>query len=174
MPLLISVVPSIGSTATSTSGPGAVAHGLAVVEHRRVVLLALADHHDAAHRYRIDQHAHRVDGGAVAALLVAPADPPAGGHRGRLGDADQVERQVAVEILRLAGGTGHRPILADRRLERSFGWTRTSCMRLPACDRPGANPKMGTVTSSPRPDESGRHAPRRPDSTDPDLAPLRR
>jgi hypothetical protein len=31
---------------------------------------------------------------------------------------------------------------------------------------------MGTVTSSPRPDESGRHAPRRPDSTDPDLAPL--
>jgi len=45
-------------------------------------------------------------------------------------------------------------------------------MRLPACDRPGANPKMGTVTSSPRPDESGRHAPRRPDSTDPDLAPL--
>ena len=31
---------------------------------------------------------------------------------------------------------------------------------------------MGLVTSSPRPDESGRHAPRRPDSTDPDLAPL--
>jgi hypothetical protein len=28
------------------------------------------------------------------------------------------------------------------------------------------------VTSSPGPDESGRHAPRRPDSTDPDLAPL--
>ena len=31
---------------------------------------------------------------------------------------------------------------------------------------------MGLVTSSPGPDESGRHAPRRPDSTDPDLAPL--
>jgi hypothetical protein len=31
---------------------------------------------------------------------------------------------------------------------------------------------MGSVTSSPGPDESGRHAPRRPDSTDPDLAPL--
>jgi hypothetical protein len=30
----------------------------------------------------------------------------------------------------------------------------------------------GLVTSSPGPDESGRHAPRRPDSTDPDLAPL--
>ncbi|GIJ53521.1 DUF4245 domain-containing protein [Virgisporangium aurantiacum] len=28
------------------------------------------------------------------------------------------------------------------------------------------------MTSSPGPDESGRHAPRRPDSTDPDLAPL--
>jgi hypothetical protein len=31
---------------------------------------------------------------------------------------------------------------------------------------------MGAVTSSPGPDEAGRHAPRRPDSTDPDLAPL--
>jgi hypothetical protein len=31
---------------------------------------------------------------------------------------------------------------------------------------------MGSVTSSPGPDESGRHAPRRPDSTDPDLQPL--
>jgi hypothetical protein len=31
---------------------------------------------------------------------------------------------------------------------------------------------MGCVTSSHGPDESGRHAPRRPDSTDPDLAPL--
>jgi hypothetical protein len=35
-----------------------------------------------------------------------------------------------------------------------------------------SEPQDGTVTSSPRPDESGRHAPRRPDSTDPDLAPL--
>jgi Protein of unknown function (DUF4245) len=45
-------------------------------------------------------------------------------------------------------------------------------VRLPACMPSLTNPKMGTVTSSPRPDESGMHAPRRPDSTDPDLAPL--
>ena len=43
-----------------------------------------------------DQHAHRVDGDAVGAVLVALADPATGGHRGRLGDADQLERQVAV------------------------------------------------------------------------------
>jgi hypothetical protein len=41
-----------------------------------------------------------------------------------------------------------------------------------ACDFRAAFTKMGTVTSSPRPDEPGPHAPRRPDSTDPDLAPV--
>ena len=100
MPLLISVVPSIGSTATSTSGPPCpVADPLAVEEHRRVVLLALADDHGAPHRQRVDQLAHGVDGGAVAALLVAAADPAAGGHGGRLGHPDQFQRQVPVEIL---------------------------------------------------------------------------
>ena len=53
-----------------------------------------------AHRHRVDQLAHGVDGGAVAALLVAAADPAAGGHRRGLGDPDQVQGQVAVEILR--------------------------------------------------------------------------
>ncbi len=52
MPLLISVVPSTGSTAMSQSGPVAVADLFTVVEHRGVVLLALADDHDAAHRHR--------------------------------------------------------------------------------------------------------------------------
>ena len=75
MPLAISVVPSIGSTATSHSGPLAVADLLAVEQHGRVVLLALADHDDAAHGDGVDQLAHRVDRGAVAAVLVAPADP---------------------------------------------------------------------------------------------------
>ena len=73
-----------------------VADLLAVVEHRRVVLLALADDDDALHAHRADQRAHRVDRGAVAAVLVAAADPPARGHRGRLGDPHQLEGQVAV------------------------------------------------------------------------------
>ena len=105
MPLAISVVPSIGSTATSHSGPLPVADLLAVVEHRRLVLLALADDDDAAHADGADQRAHGVDGGAVAAVLVAAADPAAGGHGGGLGDADQLEGEVAV---------GRRPVGAER------------------------------------------------------------
>ncbi len=73
-----------------------VADLLAVVEHRRLVLLALADDDDALHAHRADQGAHRVDRGAVAAVLVAAADPPARGHRRRLGDPHQLEGQVAV------------------------------------------------------------------------------
>ena len=96
MPLLIRVVPSTGSTAKSQSGSVAVADLFAVVEHRGVVLLALADDHDAAHRHRVDQLAHGVDGGAVAALLVAAADPAAGGHGAGLGDPDEFEGEVAV------------------------------------------------------------------------------
>ena len=86
-PSAISVVPSIGSTATSQSGPSPLpAHLFAVVEHRRLVLLALADHDDAAHRHRREQLAHRVDRRAVAAVLVTAADPATGGQRRGLGD----------------------------------------------------------------------------------------
>ena len=84
-------------------GAVAVAHLLAVVEHRGVVLLALADHHDAAHRHRVDQLAHGVDGRAVAALLVAAADPAARRHRARLGHPDQFQGQVAVGGFAAAG-----------------------------------------------------------------------
>ncbi len=77
----------------------AVADLFAVVEHRRVVLLALADDDDAAHRHRVDQLAHRVDRGAVAALLVAASHPAAGGHRAGLGDPHQLQGQVAVRGL---------------------------------------------------------------------------
>ena len=76
----------------------AVADLLAVEEHRRLVLLALADHDDAVHRDRVDQQPHRVDGGAVGRLLVAAADPARGGQRGGLGHADELEREVAVGL----------------------------------------------------------------------------
>ena len=74
-PSAVRLVPSIGSTATSTIGVAAVADVLAVVEHRRFVLLALADDDDAVHRDGGQDGAHRVDGRAVGTELVAAADP---------------------------------------------------------------------------------------------------
>src|SRR5581483_10557208 len=50
----------------------------AVVEHRRLVLLALADHDDAAHADAVEHEADRVDGRLVGALLVAAPDPARG------------------------------------------------------------------------------------------------
>ena len=111
MPRAQSVVPSSGSTAMSTCGRAAVADLLAVEEHRRFVLLALADHDDAVHRDRVEHEAHRVDGGAVGGQLVAAADPAGGGERRRLGDPDQLQREVAVG-LRLA----RSPSIGARRL----------------------------------------------------------
>ena len=96
MPRAVSVVPSSGSTAMSTSGARAVADPLAVEEHRRLVLLALADHDDAVHVDAVEHVAHRVDRGGVGRLLVAAADQPRGAERRRLGHADQLEREVAV------------------------------------------------------------------------------
>ena len=98
MPRAQSVVPSSGSTAMSTDRRAAVADLLAVEEHRRFVLLALADHDDAVHRDRVEDEAHRVDGGAVGGDLVAAADPAGGGQRRGLGDPDQLQRQVAVGL----------------------------------------------------------------------------
>ena len=80
----------------------AVADLLAVVEHRRLVLLALADDDGAVHRDRVEDVAHRVDGGLVGGDLVAAADPAGRGEGGGLGDADELEREVAVGL----GGWG--------------------------------------------------------------------
>ena len=77
-------------------GPFAVPDLLAVVEHRRLVLLPLADHDDAAHRDAVENETHRVDRGLVCLLLVAAADPARRGHRRGLGDADELHRDVAV------------------------------------------------------------------------------
>ncbi len=77
-------------------GSGAVADLLAVVEHRRVVLLALADDHGAVHADGRDQHPHGVDRHPVGAVLVAAAHPAAGGHGSGLGDPHELQGQVAV------------------------------------------------------------------------------
>ena len=57
--------------------PGAGAEVLAGVQHRGVVLLALADDDDAAHRDGAEHRPHRVDRGAVDLVLVAAAEEPA-------------------------------------------------------------------------------------------------
>ena len=69
--------------------PLAVADLLAVVEHGRFVLLALADDHDAREQRRGERAAHRLDGRAVDRVLVAEADEPSGGDRRRLRRADE-------------------------------------------------------------------------------------
>ena len=76
----------------------AVADPLAVVEHRRLVLLALADDDDAVHRHGVEDRAHGVDGRAVGAVLVPSAHPPGRGHRRGLGDPDELEGEVAIGL----------------------------------------------------------------------------
>ena len=95
-PLAAIVVPSSGSRAMSILGPLPGADLLADVEHRRLVALALADHHGAVDVEHVERLAHRVDGGLVGGLLVAVADQPGAGEGRGLGHADGVQRQVAV------------------------------------------------------------------------------
>ena len=102
----------------------AVADVLAVVEHRGVVLLALADDDDAVHRDGAEDRPHRRHGGPVGAVLVAPADPARGGQGRRLGDADQLHGEVAV---RSARGRRHGrsvPVAAG-----GAGWRWSACAR---------------------------------------------
>ena len=74
----------------------AVADALAVGEHRRLVLLALADDDDAVHADACRARVHAVHGGLVGGDLVAAADPARGLHRRGLGHAHELEREVAV------------------------------------------------------------------------------
>ena len=80
-------------------GVGAVADDFAVVEHRRFVLLALADYDDAFHGDALQRVAHGVDRGLVDQLLVALAHMNRGSHRSRLGHSYQLHRQVAFHCL---------------------------------------------------------------------------
>jgi hypothetical protein len=89
-------VPSSGSTAMSTSGspsrPGADL--LADVQHRRLVALALADDHRAAHRQAIHRLAHRLDGDAVRVLPVALPHRPRTGDGGVLDHGEKLSQQL--------------------------------------------------------------------------------
>jgi hypothetical protein len=79
-------------------GTRTVADLLAVVQHRGVVLLALPDHHDAAHRHGAEHRAHGVDRGGVDLVLVATAEIAGGGHGSGLGGPDQLHGQVPIRF----------------------------------------------------------------------------
>src|SRR4029079_6077067 len=76
-----------------------VADRLAVEEHRSLVLLALADHDDPAHRDRVEHQPHCGARPPIARDLVAAPDPARRERGGRLRDADELERQVPVRDL---------------------------------------------------------------------------
>jgi len=90
------VVPSSGSSDID-GRPRAGADFLTDVEHRRLVALALADHHRAADRQPVEFLAHGVHRDLIGRLLVAAPAKPRGRHRRALGDAHQFHGQRAVE-----------------------------------------------------------------------------
>ncbi len=96
MPLAVSVVPSIGSTAMSTSGP--------VPSPTRSPLKSIGASSFSPSPMtttpfietvwtRVRMALHR---GAVGAVLVTAPDPAAGGHRRGFGDPHQLHGEVAV------------------------------------------------------------------------------
>ena len=82
-------------------GRSAGADLLADVEHGRLVLLALADHHDPADGAGLERVAHGIDGGFVGEVLVTPAKPARGGDGTGLRDAGEVKGKRGGE------GLGH-------------------------------------------------------------------
>ncbi len=74
------------------------------IEHRRLVALALADHHRAADVEHVELVAHRIDRGLIGGLLVAATDQLGRGQRRGFRDAGETERKHAVHEL---GGVGH-------------------------------------------------------------------
>src|SRR4029453_3202197 len=91
-----------------------VTDGLAVVEHRRLVLLPLADHHDTPHRDGVDYESHEVEGRLVRRVLLTTADPARGAHGRGLGDTHELEREVPVRCAARAHETGSYEVTSGR------------------------------------------------------------
>ncbi|MGY2995819.1 hypothetical protein ACVWWD_004626 [Mesorhizobium sp. URHB0026] len=70
---------------------------LADIEHRRLVPLALADHHRALDGEAVELLAHGIDGDLVGSLFVAAAAQPGGRDRGPFGDAHQFHGEYPVK-----------------------------------------------------------------------------
>ena len=113
----------------------AVADLLAVVQHRRLVLLPLADHDDAVHADRAEHRVHAVDGGLVGGDLVAAADPARGLHRRGLGHAHELEREVAIGRRLATASSEHARRLARAARTRSRAPRRRSRSGPPSAKR---------------------------------------
>jgi hypothetical protein len=155
---------------------GAVADVLAVVEHRRFVLLALADDDGAAHGDRVEHRPHGVDGGLVHDLLVAASR--GGGRRraprlrwhGRArargcgrSSAGRVRRAWGCRSLAVHLPCGRRGAqLLDRAGARGRPCTRvdTSGLECPAGNRPVRNSPARVRPQARARDRSSRAWPR--------------
>ena len=90
----------------SILGSAAGADLFADIEHRRLVALALADHHRAFDGEAVECRAHRVDRHLVGGLFVSPPHQAGRRESRRFGDPDHFQRKVPVH---LRGGFGHDP-----------------------------------------------------------------
>ena len=106
-----------------------VADVLAVEEHGRLVLLALADHDEAVEVDCGEEGAHRVDGGLVGAVLVAAADPRHGADRRSLRGPHEFEGEVAIGVLIEAGGFRGAHLGPPGRIRRLMARHRTAVDR---------------------------------------------
>ena len=75
---------------------GAVADVLSVEEHRRLILLTLADYNDTVHRNRVEHKAHRVNGGLIGSQLVAHAHQSRRRERSGFGYAHQFKGEISI------------------------------------------------------------------------------
>ncbi|NKX50451.1 hypothetical protein HER39_07700, partial [Arthrobacter deserti] len=80
-------------------GALAVARPLGVVQHRGLVLFALADNDDTVEVHGGQEGTHRVHGGAGGGGLVPVADPVPGGNGGSLGHPHQFEGEIPVRLV---------------------------------------------------------------------------
>ena len=100
------------------------------VEHRGLVTLAFADHHDTRDVEKVQLVAHGVDGGLIGGLFIAASNQFSRSQGRRLGHAGKAQRKKTVLKLR---GVGH---------DRSFRYNRLTFSR--AC-RGAARPMMLTL-----------------------------
>ena len=88
-------VPSMGSTATSTSGPLPLPTTSPLKSIGRVVLLALSNDDDPLDIDGLQDSAHGIYCGGIGGFLVAAAHETAGRKRGCFRDAHEVETKVS-------------------------------------------------------------------------------
>src|SRR5262249_21139168 len=79
------------------------------IKHRRFVAFALADHHGAVDRQRVERLAHCFHRGVVGSFLVTAPNLARCGNRGGFGNAHRFERKNTVE--RLAHLPSPQPLL---------------------------------------------------------------